>query len=120
MLGTIVGVVASIAVTAAFSQTSVLYLVTHSVWLGLCIFFATFLDGNRAYGAVLCGYTVSIVAVGQIDNPARVFSVGINRGAAVLIGIASISFVDALFFAPNISSAVIKRVHTARCGYTSL
>jgi hypothetical protein len=69
-----------------------------------------FLDGNRAYGAVLCGYTVSIVAIQQVDTPDRVFSAAVNRGAAIAVGIAAITFVNTVLSAPDITSAMVERI----------
>src|SRR5262249_27959075 len=73
LLATIVGVMASIAITGPFSQARDLLLAATSVWLGLCVFAAKLLDGYRAYAAVLSGYTVGVIAIQQIDNPQNVF-----------------------------------------------
>ena len=101
LMATILGVIASIAITGLFSQTRDLMLVACSVWLGLCVFGAKLLDGYRAYAAVLSGYTVAIVAIQQIDNPQRVFDAGMQRGAAIAVGIMSIAVVNALMSAPD-------------------
>ena len=58
LLGTIVGVTASIAITGLFSQERDLILAAFAVWIGICVFAANLLDGYRAYAAVLSGYTV--------------------------------------------------------------
>jgi uncharacterized membrane protein YccC len=100
LMATILGVIASIAITGLFSQTRDLMLVACSVWLGLCVFAAKLLDGYRAYAAVLSGYTVAIVAIQQIDNPQQVFDAGMQRGAAIAVGIMSIAVVNALTSAP--------------------
>jgi uncharacterized membrane protein YccC len=65
-----------------FPQTRDLFLIGFAAWLGLCVYVGGLLDGNRAYGAVLSGYTVAVVAVAQIDAPQNVFTTGVNRGAA--------------------------------------
>jgi uncharacterized membrane protein YccC len=114
MLGTIIGGIASIVITDLFVQTRGLYMVAYSTWLGLCVFAAGFLDGNRAYGAVLCGYTVSIVAIQRIDAPDLVFSAAVNRGAAITVGILAISFVNTVLFIPDITSLVVQRVRSMR------
>jgi uncharacterized membrane protein YccC len=101
LTATILGVIASIAITGLFSQTRDLMLVACSVWLGLCVFAAKLLDGYRAYAAVLSGYTVAIVAIQQIDNPQQVFDAGVQRGAAIAVGIMSIAVVNALMSAPD-------------------
>jgi len=114
MLGTVIGAIASIAITAAFSQSTTLFVIAYSTWLGLCVFAAGFLDGNRAYAAVLCGYTVSIVAVAELDHPNQVFSVAVSRGAAILIGIAAVTVVNSLSFVPGVTPQVIARMRAAQ------
>ena len=42
--------------------------------MALCVQLASLLDGTRAYGAVLSGYTVATVAVPDIDTPQDVFA----------------------------------------------
>ena len=41
------------------------------------------LDGNRAFGAILSGYTVAQVAMTQIDSPQNIF---LGGGAMVVRG----------------------------------
>ena len=101
VLATIIGVAASIAITGLFSQTRDLLLIAYAGWMGLCVYAALLLDGNRAYAAVLSGFTVALVAIQEIDNPGHVFEAGMMRGASILIGIASLTIVNDLLFAPN-------------------
>jgi uncharacterized membrane protein YccC len=101
LLATIVGVIASLAITGLFSQARDLVLAASAVWLGLCVFAARLFDGYRAYAAALSGYTVGIIAIQQIDNPQNVFEISMERGAAIVVGIASIAVVNALLLAPD-------------------
>jgi uncharacterized membrane protein YccC len=101
LIATIVGVTASIAITGLFSQARDLMLAAFAVWLGVCVFAATLLDGYRAYAAVLSGYTVAFIATQQIDNPQHVFEASMARGAAIAIGILSMAVVNDLMFAPD-------------------
>jgi hypothetical protein len=71
------------------------------------------LDGNRAYGAVLSGYTVAQVAVTQIDSPQNIFAAGVNRGAAIVVGIAALALVSDLFAAPNVHLGLIGKLRAA-------
>src|SRR5262249_12359591 len=57
--------------------------------------------GYRAYAAVLSGYTVGLIAVQQIDSPQRVFESGFSRGAAIAVGVLSITLVNTLLLAPD-------------------
>lgn len=101
LIGTIVGVVASIVIVGALSQTRDLLLAGFAVWIGLCVYAAGLWDGNRAYAAVLSGYTVGLVAMQQIDTPLQVFNAGVQRGAAIAVGIGAVALVNDLLVAPD-------------------
>src|SRR5262245_20725512 len=99
VIATVIGVTASVAITAIFSQSRDLLLAAFAGWIGLSVYAARLLDGNRAYAAVLSGYTVAIVAIQQIDTPARTFETGMARGGAIAVGIGAIALVNALLAA---------------------
>jgi uncharacterized membrane protein YccC len=86
-------------IAGLFPQTRDLFMIGFAGWLGLCVYVGGLLDGNRAYGAVLAGYTVALVAVSQIDSPQDIFSAGVNRGAAIVVGITAFAIVKNLFAA---------------------
>jgi hypothetical protein len=67
-------------------------------------------DGNRAYGVVLAGYTVALVAVTQIDSPQSVFLTGVDRGAAIAVGIAALALVNDVFLAPNVHTSLASKL----------
>lgn len=114
MFGTAVGVVASIVIVSAFNGVRELMILSFAVWLAACVYAARLLDGNRAYGAVLSGYTVAIVAIPQIDSPQNVFLGAINRGAAISIGVLAVAFVNLVFAAPRLSEAVAQKLGDTR------
>jgi uncharacterized membrane protein YccC len=101
LMATVIGVIAAIAITGLFSQARDLLLAAFAGWIGLCVYAAGLLDGNRAYAAVLSGYTVAIVGIAQIDAPQRVFESGMARGAAIVVGIVAIAVVNDLLAAPD-------------------
>jgi len=101
LIATVIGVTAAIIIVALFSQARDLLLAAFAVWIGLCVYAARLLDGNRAYAAVLSGYSVGIIAIQQIDTPDQVFLSGIERGAAIAVGIAAIALVNDLLAAPD-------------------
>lgn len=119
-LATLVGVTASIAITGLFSQATDLILVAFAVWLGICVFAAKLLDGYRAYAAVLSGYTVAFIATQQIENPQHVFESGMARGAAIVVGILSITLVNTLMLAPDRQPRLVAQlsaIHRRVCAY---
>ena len=100
--GTVVGVIASIVIAGLFSGVRDLFVLAVSLWLAACVYVASLLEGNRSYGAVLTGFTVAIVAVANIDTPQEVWSAGVNRGAAIIVGVVSVMLFSDLFAAPNV------------------
>jgi uncharacterized membrane protein YccC len=101
LLGTAIGVSAAIAITALFSQSRDLLLAAFAGWIGLCVFAAGLMDGNRAYAAVLSGYTLALIAIQQLDTPQHVFESSVARGAAIAVGIAAVALVNDLLAAPD-------------------
>jgi uncharacterized membrane protein YccC len=114
ILATIIGIVASFVVVGLFPQTRELFLIGFAGWLGLCVYVGGLLDGNRAYGAVLSGYTVAVVAVLQIDTPQNTFMAGVNRGAAIMVGAAALAVVSDLFAAPNVRTGLSDNLAAAQ------
>jgi len=112
VLATIVGVAASFVIAGLFSQSRSLFVVGFAGWLGLCVYVGGLLGGNRAYGAVLSGYTVALVAVTQIDSPQNIFWAGVNRGAAIVVGIAALALISELFAAPNVHTGLSSKLIT--------
>jgi uncharacterized membrane protein YccC len=101
IVATIIGVAASIVIVGLFSQTRDLLLIAYAGWMGLCVYVAGMLDGNRAYAAVLSGFTVALVAIQDMNNPEHVFETGLMRGAGILIGIVSLTIVNDLLWSPD-------------------
>ncbi len=108
--GTVIGVIASIVLVGCFSQARDLFFLVFAVWVGLCVYVAALSDGFRAYGAVLAGYTVALVAIQQIDAPGNVFDFGMQRGAAIALGIAAIAIVNDLLVAPDRHLALVDQL----------
>jgi uncharacterized membrane protein YccC len=113
VLATIIGVVASFVIAGLFPQTRELFVIGFAGWLGLCVYVGGLLDGNRAYGAILSGYTVAQVAVTQIDAPQNIFLGGVNRGAAIVVGIAALALVSDVFAAPNVHTGLSGKLTAA-------
>jgi uncharacterized membrane protein YccC len=101
LIATLIGVTAALAITGLFSQSRDLLVAAFAGWIGLCVYAAGLVDGNRAYAAVLSGYTVAFVAVQQMDTPDHVFETGMARGAAIAVGIAAVALVNDLLAAPD-------------------
>ena len=110
LFATVIGVAASIAIAGFLSQTDGLLLTAFGVWVGLCVYVAAMLDGNRAYAAALCCITVALIAIQQIDGPQLVFSTGLARGAALTVGILAVALVNDVLAAPDYHPVLLTRL----------
>jgi len=110
LFATAIGVAASIAIAGFFSQTGGLLLAVLGVWVGLCVYAAGMLDGNRAYAAALSCITVALIAIQQIDSPQQVFPTGVARGAALVIGVLAVAFINDVLAAPDYHPVVANRL----------
>jgi uncharacterized membrane protein YccC len=113
LLGTLIGAAVSIVVMALFGQDRVLLLLSFTVWLGLCVFVAQYLQDTRAYGAMLSGYTVAIIAVGQIDQPQGTFDAAVSRVAVIVLGIVVITFINDALASPSTWRALLPQLRSA-------
>ncbi|MCS3496156.1 putative membrane protein YccC [Bradyrhizobium japonicum] len=93
LVGTVVGGIAIVILTACFPQDRVLFFLSLALWGGLCAFVSTVLRNFAAYAAALAGYTAAIIAsdqlgaVGGLDGD--VFLLAVTRVTEIGIGILS-------------------------------
>ncbi|MEG9524857.1 MAG: FUSC family protein [Hyphomicrobiales bacterium] len=113
LLGTLIGAAVSIAVMALFGQDRVLLFVSFTAWLGLCVFVAQYLQDTRAYGAMLSGYTVAIIALGQIDDPQGTFDAAVSRVAVIVLGIVAITFINDALASPSTWRTLLPQLRNA-------
>ncbi len=91
MIGTVVGAVAIVILTACFPQNRVGFLLGLTLWGAACGFVATLLRNFAAYAAALAGFTAAIIAsdeLGVNSGPSsQVFMLAIIRATEIMIGI---------------------------------
>lgn len=91
MIGTLVGAVAIVVLTACFPQDRFSFLVGLALWGGVCALVATLLHNFAAYAAALAGYTAAIIASDQLGATGGpnglAFTLAIARVSEIWIGI---------------------------------
>jgi uncharacterized membrane protein YccC len=91
MIGTLVGAIAIVLLTAAFPQDRAAFMVGLAVWGAICALFATVLRNFAAYAAALAGYTAAIIASDQLGATGGpngdAFMLAITRVTEIWIGI---------------------------------
>jgi uncharacterized membrane protein YccC len=92
MVGTIVGAVVIVVLTACFPQDRLCYLGSLALFCALCAFAATVLRNFASYAAALAGTTAAIIAAANLGATGGaspdVFLLAVNRASEICIGIA--------------------------------
>jgi uncharacterized membrane protein YccC len=93
MIGTVVGAVAIVVLTACFPQDRVAFLVGLALWGAGCAFVATILRNSLALAAQLAGITAAIIASSELGATGgangEVFTLAVMRCTEICIGIVS-------------------------------
>jgi uncharacterized membrane protein YccC len=93
LIGTVIGAVAVVVLTACFPQDRAPFLVGLALWGAGCALVATLLKNFAAYSAALAGYTVAIIASDQLGATGgpngQAFMLAVYRASEICIGIVS-------------------------------
>jgi len=91
MIGTVVGAIAAVSLTAAFPQDRVAFLLLLALWGGACAMAATLLRNFASYAAALAGFTAATIIsdeLGAVGGPdGTVFTLALTRVTEVCLGI---------------------------------
>jgi uncharacterized membrane protein YccC len=91
MVGTVIGAVAIVVLTACFPQDRAPFLLGLALWGAACALVATLLRNFAAYSAALAGYTVAIIAMDQLGATGgpngQAFMLAVYRASEICIGI---------------------------------
>ncbi|HTV45807.1 MAG TPA: FUSC family protein [Stellaceae bacterium] len=91
LIGTVVGAVAAVVLTACFPQSRVGFLVGLALWAAICGLVATLLHNFATYAAALAGFTTAIIAgdeLGLIGGAnGQAFTLALERATEISIGI---------------------------------
>jgi uncharacterized membrane protein YccC len=93
LIGTVVGAVVIVVLTACFPQDRAPFLIGLALWGAGCALVATLLKNFAAYSAALAGYTVAIIASDQLGATGgpngQAFMLAVYRASEICIGIVS-------------------------------
>jgi uncharacterized membrane protein YccC len=93
MVGTPIGGLAIVVLTACFLQDRMMFLISLALWGAACTFASTLLQNYAAYAAALSGYTAVIIASDQLGATGglngEAFTLAITRVTEIGIGIVS-------------------------------
>jgi uncharacterized membrane protein YccC len=111
--GTLVGLVATLALIAVFAPQRELFLGALALWTGICTAGAARNRNFRSYGFLLAGYTAALIGIPAAQHPDAAFLSALTRVAEVALGVLCAGFVGALVF-PRQASTQMRTTVRAR------
>jgi uncharacterized membrane protein YccC len=91
IVGTLIGAVTIVVLTAWFPQGRIGFFVGLALWGGICAFAATLFRNFASYAAALAGYTAAIIAADVLGPTggasSDVFMLAVTRASEIWIGI---------------------------------
>nr|WP_323120944.1 FUSC family protein [Burkholderia alba] len=98
LIGTFVGLVATLTLIGLFPQQPVLFLLSVALWVALCTAGAARNRNFRSYGFLLAGYTAALIGLPASQHPDGAFMTAMTRVSEITVGILSAGIVSALIF----------------------
>jgi uncharacterized membrane protein YccC len=107
VVGMVVGSVVGVALIGCFAQQPVLFLGCLALWIGLCVWGASYYRNYQSYAFVLAGYATAITAVPVWNNPYGIFESVVYSLSEVALGVACASFVSAMVLPQRVAPALL-------------
>ncbi len=110
ILGTIAGVLVSIALVFGLAQYGELFVAVLAVWICFCNFAARAVRNFASYGFQLAGYTVAIIGIPAALNPAGAYPLVVARFTEIALGIICAALVSRLILVRELSPRLVELV----------
>lgn len=98
LVGTFVGLVATLTFVGLFPQQPAAFLIAIALWVALCTAGAAYNRNFRSYGFLLAGYTAALIGLPASQHPDGAFMTAMTRVAEITVGIVAAGVVSALVF----------------------
>jgi uncharacterized membrane protein YccC len=110
ILGTIAGVLVTIALVFGLAQYGELFVAALAVWLCCCNFAARAVRNFASYGFQLAGYTVAIIGIPAALDPSGAYPLLVARFTEISLGIICAALVSRLILVRELSPRLVELV----------
>src|SRR6266436_4567891 len=110
ILGTIAGLLVSIALVFGLAQYGELFVAALAIWICFCNIAARAVRNFASYGFQLAGYTVAIVGIPAALEPTAAYPLVVARFTEILLGIICAALVSRLILVRELSAKPIELV----------
>jgi uncharacterized membrane protein YccC len=115
ILGTIAGVLVTIALVFGLAQYGELFVAAVAVWICLCNVAARAVRNFASYNFQLAGYTVAIVAIPAALAPSEAYPLVVARCTEIALGIICAALVSRLILVRELSLKLVELVRALTC-----
>ena len=110
ILGTMAGLIVSIALLFGLAQYGELFVTALAVWICFCYFAARAEPNFASYGFQLAGYTVAIIGIPAALDPNGAYPLVLARCTEILLGIICAALVSRLICVRELSPKLVELV----------
>jgi hypothetical protein len=112
ILGTIAGVLVTIALVFGLAQYGELFVAALAIWICFCNIAARAVRNFASYGFQLAGYTVAIVAIPAALEPSGAYPLVVARCTEIALGIICAALVSRLILVRELSPNLVELART--------
>lgn len=110
-LGTVIGTLFGVLLVMVAGDNLTLMVISLSLWIGLCVGVGNLLSGLISYGALLSGYSATMVALLSTQQPAgQILLLGSDRLLTVMTGVMVALLIGLIFTPRNAEDDLAARV----------
>lgn len=109
LAGTLAGAAMALLLVPPLAQAPVLLCLATSLWVGLCLYYATLDRTPRSYAFLLAGYTATIVGFSVVNVPQQIFNTAVARVEEIGIGIICGAVAHSVIFPQNVAEQLKRR-----------
>ncbi|OTP77435.1 FUSC family protein [Caballeronia sordidicola] len=108
-LGTMIGAAAAVLFVPPFVESPYIFSAVVAIWTGTLLFLAISDRTARSYVFMLAGYTMPLIALPSVMNPAGIFDLAVSRTEEIVLGIVCASVVGGALFPSRLAPTLIER-----------
>src|ERR1700722_12197898 len=108
-LGTMIGASAAVLFVPPFVESPYLFSAVVALWTGTLLFLAINDRTARSYVFMLAGYTMPLIALPSVFDPAGIFDLAVSRTEEIVLGIVCASVVGGAILPSRLAPTLIER-----------
>ncbi|SOY64290.1 putative transporter; Fusaric acid resistance domain [Cupriavidus taiwanensis] len=110
--GTVLGATAAVATVPQLVNMPIMLMGAIALWISVLVYLSLLQRTPRSYVCLLAAYTLPIVALPAVSQPAQIFDIAVARIEEIVIGIVCAGLVGSVVFPAKVAPALRARADT--------